>query len=400
MKKRIKLLNRIAQPGLAAMDPELYEVGDDQENPHGILVRSFNMLEMALGPDLLAIARAGAGVNNIPISRCTRQGIVVFNTPGGNANSVKELTLLGLLMAARNVLGGIRWVESLGTAENLAQLVEAGKSNFVGHELNSHTLGVVGLGAVGGRVANMAAHLGMQVIGCDPFMSVESAWGLSQSVQRAETYRELYPLVDFLTLHVPVTSETRGMINADALERMRDGVRIVNTARGELVNNQDMLAALKSGKVAAYVTDFPSPELMGQPGVIAIPHLGASTDEAEDNCALMAANQLRNYLENGNIVNSVNFPAASMPATGDARICVIHDNLPGMLATLSTLMGEHHINIENMLNRSRGDIAYTIIETTGVLPDNIGDTVRAVQGIIRVHIIHSQYAASALPKRE
>lgn len=398
MKRRIKLLNRIAQPGLDAMDAALYEVGEDVENPHGILVRSKNMHDMPLGADLLAIARAGAGVNNIPLKQCTRQGIVVFNTPGGNANSVKEMALLGMLLAARNVLGGIRWVENLGEVSDLAAEVETGKSNFVGHELMGHTLGVMGLGAVGGRVANLAHQLGMQVIGCDPFLSVEAAWGLSHSVQRADSYREMYPLVDYLTLHVPVTPDTRGMINQEALDRMRDGVKIINTARGELVNNQDMRKALDSGKVAVYVTDFPSPELVGHPKVISIPHLGASTDEAEDNCALMAANQLRNFLENGNIVNSVNFPAASMPATGDARICVIHDNLPGMLATLSSLMEEHHINIENMLNRSRGDIAYTIIETTGVMPPGIDDAVQAVQGVIRVHAIHSRFAASVLPR--
>ncbi len=383
--KRIRLLNRIAGVGIEEFDKAEYRVGADVEDPDGILVRSTDMQEMAFGPALKAIARAGAGVNNIPLRRCAQAGVVVFNTPGANANSVKELTLCALLLSCRDIAGGIEWVKSLPEEGDLMKAVEAGKGAFAGVELAGRTLGVVGLGAIGGQVANIAQHLGMSVIGCDPYLSVDAAWRLSRNVLKAADFDDLYRRSDFITLHVPSSADTRGMISAKSIARMKRGVRIVNLARADLVVNADLAEALRDGRVARYVTDFPSRELLGVRGVVALPHLGASTEEAEDNCAVMAARELREFLENGNITNSVNFPDASMPHLGDARVCVMHYNIPHMLARFSSILSNENINIENMLNRSRDDMAYTIIEIRGQVPEDVVTAIRDAEGVLRVN---------------
>lgn len=381
---KIKLLNNISPLGLAVLDKKEHQFGKDIDNPDAILVRSADLHELEFNPELKAIARAGAGVNNIPLSRCTKEGIVVFNTPGGNANSVKELTICALLLASRDVLGGIVWVRELGADPGLAKAVEAGKGAFAGVELHNRTLGVIGLGAVGGQVANMGQALGMNVIGCDPFLSVEAAWRLSTNITRANSFDEVFGEADYLSLHVPATADTRGFINQKALARMKDGVRIINTARADLVDEDAMKAAIDSGKVARYVTDFPTPGLNGYNHVLSIPHLGASTEEAEENCAVMAAKQLKEFLRTGNITNSVNFPQVNLPMTDHGRVCITHYNIPNMLARFSTMLAEKGINIENMLNRSRDDIAYTIIELDNAVKDDMAAILGGMHGVIRV----------------
>lgn len=385
--KQILLLNKIAKVGTDRLDPAVYTVGDSVPAPEGIMVRSANMLDTAFNPELLAIARAGAGVNNIPLDRCTQEGIVVFNTPGANANGVKELALCALFLASRDVVGGIEWVKTLAGDENAAKTVEKGKSKFAGCEIKGKTLGVIGLGAIGGMVANAAVHLGMDVIGCDPYLSVEGAWNLNHHVRRAATYDEIYATADYLTIHVPATADTKGMIRAETLATMKDGVKIINLSRDSLVNGADMKAALESGKVSRYVTDFATPDMIGVPGVIITPHLGASTEESEDNCAVMAALELDDYLTNGNIKNSVNFPAVSMPRSGDVRVCVLHENIPGMLNLLTGVVSEEKLNIENMTNKSRGNAAYTILDVTGAVPAEAAAKLRALEGVVRVRVI-------------
>ena len=335
--KNIKLLNKIAPVGIDVFDKTKYNVSDDVDAPEGIMVRSADMLSAEFGPELKAIARAGAGVNNIPVKRCAEEGIVVFNTPGANANGVKELTICALLLASRKIVKGVEWANTLAGTEGVAKAVEKGKSAFAGVELAGKTLGVIGLGAIGGMVANAVRHLDMNVVGCDPYISVDAAWGLSRNIEKAATYDDIYAMSDYITLHVPSTPETKGMINAETIAKMKDGVRIVNLARGDLVNTDDLKAALASGKIAAYVTDFPTEETVGVDGIITIPHLGASTEESEDNCAVMAARELTEFLENGNITNSVNYPNVSMPHVGDARICVMHSNTPNMLSSISLM---------------------------------------------------------------
>ncbi len=384
--KEIKLLNKIAPVGLEVFDPTSYQLSAEAADPAGILVRSADMHSYELNPSLRAIARAGAGVNNIPLPRCTQAGIVVFNTPGGNANSVKELTLLALLLASRDVLGGIGWVKSLAGQQDIAKQVEAGKSAFAGQELLHRSLGVVGLGAVGGAVANAGLSLGMDVVGYDPGLSIDAAWQLSRNIGHASGPEEVCRQADYISLHVPSTAQTRGMINARSLSLMKDGVRLINMARADLVVEEDVKQALDAGKLACYVTDFPTDGLVGYKNVIAIPHLGASTEEAEDNCAVMAARQLKEYLENGNIRNSVNFPDVSMPHVGEARICILHRNVPNMLAQFSTKLGEIGINIENMLNRSRDEVAYTMIELRDQPLASVPDALRAIEGVIRVAV--------------
>lgn len=384
--KQIKLLNSIAASGLDLLREAGYGLGTDIADPDGIMVRSADMHSYAFGDKLLAIARAGAGVNNIPVDACTKKGVVVFNAPGANANGVKELTVCALLLASRDIVAGINWAQGLKGQENVTKLVESGKGAFAGHEIQGKVLGVVGLGAVGGQVANVAHDMNMQVLGCDPFLSVDAAWRLSHSIGKASSFDDLYEQSDYLTLHVPSTPETKGMINKETLGRMKDGVRIINLARGDLVNNEDIKAALQSGKVARYVTDFPTEDLLGVEGVIAIPHLGASTEEAEDNSALMAAKELTQYLETGNISNSVNFPEASMPRVGDVRLCVLHWNVPKVLAGLASAISEMGINIEHMLNRSKGYAAYTIIEISGELPPDLVPTILAIESVIRVNV--------------
>ena len=383
--KNIKLLNKIAKVGTDRLPADKYNVGDGVDCPSGIMVRSAAMHDYAFNPELLAIARAGAGVNNIPIEKCTNEGIVVFNTPGANANGVKELVICGLMLSARDVVGGVQWAQTL--TEDVAKAVEKGKSQFAGSEILGKTLGVIGLGAIGGLVANSAVHLGMDVVGCDPFLSVEGAWNLNHHVRKGASYDTIYSEADFLTLHVPSTPQTKGMINKNTLAQMKDGVKILNFSRADLVVADDLKDALASGKVSAYVTDFPTEEILGVKGVVAIPHLGASTEESEDNCAVMAALELDDYLTDGNIKNSVNFPAVSMPRSADCRVCVLHKNIPAMLSTITAAFSECGINIENMTNKSRGDAAYTMLDIVGEANDDILDKLTSTEGIIRVRVL-------------
>ena len=381
----ILLMNKIAAVGTDKLDRNMYNVGDSVGAPDGIMVRSAAMHDMEFNPELKAIARAGAGVNNIPLERCTDAGIVVFNTPGANANGVKELVLCALILASRNIVGGIEWVKTL--SDDVAKAVEKGKSKFAGTEIKGKTLGIIGLGAIGGMVANTAVHLVMDVVGCDPYLSVEGAWNINHHIKKAATYENIYAVSDYITLHVPATPQTKGMINKETIAQMKDGVKILNFSRADLVVIDDLKEALASGKVSAYVTDFPSEEIINVPGIIAIPHLGASTEESEDNCAVMAALELRDYLENGNIRNSVNFPALVMPRSGDHRICVLHKNIPTMLSQITALLSENNINIENMTNKSRGDVAYTVTDIAGDIGKVSVDKIKNIEGIIRVRVI-------------
>ncbi len=384
----VKLLNKIAKVGTDRLDPAKYNVSDSIENPDAILVRSAKMHEMTFNPELKAIGRAGAGVNNIPIDRCADEGIVVFNTPGANANGVKELAIASLLLASRNIVGGIEWAKAHKGETGIAALAEKEKAKFAGCEIEGKSLGVIGLGAIGGLVANAAKGLGMKVYGCDPFITVQAAWGLSRSIEKAASYDDIYASCDYISLHVPATKETTGMINADTIAKMKDGVRIINLARAELVDSKALLAAIKSGKIAAYITDFITDDLVGQDDrIVCIPHLGASTEESEDKCAVMAANEIAEYLEVGNIVHSVNFPDASMPHTGDARLCIMHKNVAGVLSTISTAFAEDNVNIENMINRSRGNYAYTIVEIVGGISDEVVEKIRTLDSIIRIRVI-------------
>ncbi len=385
--KKIKLMNKIAAVGTDVFDKAVYEVSDSVEAPCAMMVRSANLHEMEYNPELLAIARAGAGVNNIPTDECAKRGIVVFNTPGANANGVKELAIAALILASRDVAGGIEWVKANAADENISKTVEKEKSKFAGCEILGKTLGVIGLGAIGGLVANTAKNLGMKVVGCDPYLTVNAAWSLSSAVHHAQSYDEIYAVSDYITLHVPATSATKGMINKETIAKMKDGVRIINLARAELVNSADMKEALESGKVAAYVTDFPTPETVGMKNTVNIPHLGASTAESEDNCAVMAAQQLDEFLKTGNIKNSVNFPAVSIPHTGAARVCINHMNIPNMLSQISGAFSAEGINIENFSNGSKGDYAYTIVEIMTDIPSGIVEKLQAIEGIIRVRAI-------------
>ena len=385
--KNIQLLNKIAKIGTDKLNPALYNVGADVTAPEGIMVRSANMLDMDFNPELLTIARAGAGVNNIPLDKCTKEGIVVFNTPGANANGVKELAVCALLLASRDIVAGIEWVGTLKDDPDAAKTVEKNKSKFAGCELQGKTLGVIGLGAIGGLVANIAVRLGMKVVGCDPYLSVDAAWNLNHNITHAATYEEVYKVADYVTIHVPATADTKGMINKDTMANMKDGVKIINLSRDSLVKSADMIEALASGKVSRYVTDFATPELIGVQGAILIPHLGASTEESEDNCAVMAALQMDDYLQNGNIKNSVNFPAVSMPRSGDTRLCVLHENVPGMLTSLTGAVAAEGLNIENMTNKSRGNAAYTMLDVTGEVPAAVAEHLAALDGVLRVRVI-------------
>lgn len=386
---RIKTLNKISPAGLSVLDKSRFTVSDDAENEDGILVRSADMQDYPFPENLRAIARAGAGTNNIPIARCSEAGIVVFNTPGANANAVKELTVCALLLASRDVMGGADWVKlQAGSGADVAAAVEKGKSQFVGPELMGKTLGVIGLGAIGVQVANIATKLGMTVYGYDPFLSVDAALSLSRFVHRAMDLETIYKNCDYITLHVPQTPETRGMINTDAINMMKGHVRILNLARGGLVNDDDMLAALETGRVAAYVTDFPNNKIVQGKRVVAIPHLGASSPESEENCAVMAAQELKDYLENGNIRNAVNLPSLVQDWSGETRLCIIHRNVPNMLASVTTVLSREHVNVENMTNKSRGEYAYTIVDVSARVGDAVADELRAIDGILRVRVLN------------
>lgn len=383
----IQTLNKISKYGTDNFDTAKYTVADEVANPDAIMVRSAAMHDMEFGSNLLAIARAGAGVNNIPVDKCAEQGICVFNTPGANANAVKELVIAGLLLTSRKIPDAMIWAQTLkGNGAEVGKMVEKGKSQFAGPEIMGKTLGVIGLGAIGVLVANAAIALGMKVVGYDPFLSVKAALSLDPSVKTVSDVKDLYAAADYVTIHVPFNADTKGTINADAIAAMKDGVRVLNFARGELVDNSAILPALESGKVAAYITDFPSDEVLGAKGVIAVPHLGASTPESEDNCAKMAALELIDYIENGNIKNSVNYPDASMNAAG-TKICIMHKNVPAVISALTTALGDAGLNIDNMLNKSKKDYAYTLLDVAGDVSDDVVAKLAAVDTVIKVRVI-------------
>ena len=384
---KILTLNKISKNGLERLPKDSYEILSECDAPDGILLRSFNMHEMELPDTLKGVARAGAGVNNIPLDKCSEKGVVVFNTPGANANAVKELVIAGLLLSSRKIVDGINWVQSLKDEKDVAKLVEKGKSQFVGPELLGKKIGVVGLGAIGVLVANAANSLGMSVMGYDPFISVDAAWRLSRGVHKAPTLDAIIAECDFITLHVPLNDETKYMINEETIAKMKNGVRILNFSRAKLVNDDAIKAALAQGKVAVYVTDFPDEGLLGLGNVITIPHLGASTPESEDNCAQMAALQLKNYLEFGIIENSVNLPTCVMPYVGRRRICVIHRNIPNVVGPLTTAVAKRGINIDNMLNKSKGDYAYTTIDIDDGDIEHVKEDLVRIEGVISVRII-------------
>ena len=383
---QIKTLNKISKNGLDRFNAN-YNCADEIDAPDAILVRSASMHEMEMPESLLAIARAGAGVNNIPCDKCAEQGIVVFNTPGANANAVKELVLAGLLMCSRKVLPAIEWAKTLkGNGAEVGKMVEKGKGAFAGPEIMGKKLGVIGLGAIGILVANAASALGMEVYGYDPYLSVDAAWKLSRSIKHAADMNEIFKECDYITVHVPLTPDTKGFINNDSIATMKDGVRILNFARGDLVDSDAIIDALANGKVAAYVTDFPSDEVIGVDGVIAIPHLGASTPESEENCAVMAVDEIREYLENGNIVNSVNMPNVVVPRSTAVRVCIVHNNIPNMIAQISSAVSACNINIEKLNNQSRKDFAYTILDVESI-DDAAIESIKAIDGVIRVRVI-------------
>ena len=380
-------MNNIARQGLQELEAAGLTVDVDAENPDGLLIRSAKLHDTVFGDRLLAIARAGVGTDNVPVARCTEEGIAVFNTAGANAEAVKELALCALLLASRNVVGGIEWVKSLAGNDNVAAAVEKGKSAYVGPEINGKTLGIIGLGAIGSLVANAAAELGMTVYGYDPYMSVDAAWRLNSVVRHAPDQDIIFRECDYVMVQVHYNDETRHMLGAAQFAKMKQGVRIINLARGELVDDEAMLAALASGKVARYVTDFPNNALVGQENVVAIPHLGASTPESEEKCAVMAAQELADYLYNGNIKNGVNLPNVRLERTGAARLTVIHRNVPRMINRFLDLIGEQNINVEHMINKPRGDVAYTIIDTGSDIPGEIEEKIGAMDEVMRVRVI-------------
>lgn len=383
----IHYLNPISCKGTQLFTDQ-YQTADGLADAQGVLVRSASMHQLPLPEDLLAIARAGAGVNNIPLKECADRGIVVFNTPGANANSVVELALCGILLASRDIVGGINWVQSIRQEPEIAKLVEKGKSRFAGHEIRGKNLGVIGLGAIGGPLANDARRLGMNVAGFDPFISIDAAWHLDSQIRRVQNREELYPWSDVISLHVPLTEDTRKMINAEAISRMKDGVVILNFARDALVDDEAMAEALASGKVSRYVTDFPNPASANMPGCIAIPHLGASTQESEDNCARMAVTELMNYLENGNIVHSVNYPDCDMGVcTTAGRITLLHKNIPSSLGRFTAVIAGENLNIAGLMNKSRGEYAYTMLDLDHTASPAVVEALGKIEGVVKVRVI-------------
>ena len=386
--KKILTLNSIS-PVIHDVFDSTYDISSDVKNPVGIMLRSFKMQGYELAPETIAIARAGAGVNNIPVEEYAKQGVVVFNTPGANANAVKELVIAAMLLGSRKIVDAIAWAKTLkGQGEEVAKLVEKGKSQFVGGELLGKKVGVIGLGAIGAKVADAALGLGMEVLGFDPYLSVDAALKLSRHVKVVKDMDEILKNCDYITIHIPyIAAQNKGFINAGNIRKMKDGVVIINCARGELVNNEDIIKAAKSGKVARYVVDFPADELIGEENIICIPHLGASTPEAEDNCAVMAAQELIDYIENGNIVNSVNYPTCAMPRTTDYRMVILHKNISNILAQITGVVGAQKINIANMSNKSKGEYAATILDVENEITDKMLSAITAIDGIIKVRVI-------------
>ncbi len=384
---KINCLNPISQVGLADLTGD-FHITDKVDEAEGILVRSASMHEMELPDSLLAVARAGAGVNNIPLDKCAEKGIVVFNTPGANANGVKELVLAGMLLAARDIVGGIEWIKENASDADIAKTAEKQKKNYAGTEIAGKKLGVIGLGDIGVKVANAALHLGMDVYGYDPYLSVNAAWNLSRNVHHVEKVEEIYKECDYITIHVPLLDSTKGTINREAISQMKDGVVVINYARDLLVSETDMLEALKNGKVARYVSDFPNATTAGQPGVILTPHLGASTEESEDNCAKMAVEEIMDYLNNGNIKNSVNYPAIDMgPCDNKGRVAVFHKNQANMIAQFTAVFGAEKINISDMMNKSRGDYAVTLLDLDDVPTESLVEKLAAAEGVLRVRVV-------------
>lgn len=390
---KIQTLDRISAVGLDNFPRDEYEIASEIVKPDAILVRSHDMLSMEIDPNIKAVARAGAGVNNIPVKDLAQKGVVVFNTPGANANAVKELVILGLLMASRPVIAANQWVNSLaGKGAEIATLAEKGKKNFIGQEVKGKTLGVIGLGAIGAQVANTAVELGMNVIGYDPFLSVDAAWSLNHQVKHAETLDTLLAKADYLTFHVPETPDTKGFVNANTIKNMKNGVKLINIARGGLVNNEDVLAAIRAGKISCMVTDFAAEELIACDKVICLPHLGASTPEAEDNCAVMAVKELRDFLERGIIKNSVNFPKTTTDnpiPCGGTRLCISHKNEPGLVAQFTTILGEANLNIEGMVNQNRCEVAYNIIDVAGKVTEQTLENLTAIKDVTKVRPIYN-----------
>ena len=386
---KIQNLNKIDEEGLKIFPSDQYQIDSKLADPDAIILRSFDMLNMEMPSSLMAIARAGAGYNNIPVDKCTEKGIVVFNTPGANANGVKELVIAGLLLTSRDIANGIEWAKTLkGKGAEIPALVEAGKNNYGGSEIQKKTLAVIGLGAIGVLVANAARALGMEVVGYDPYMSVNAALKLSSSVNVARSLEATVANADFVTINIPQTSETKGYINKNLIAQMKDGVRILNFARGGLINNADMKVALESGKVGKYITDFPDADVLEMKNVVAIPHLGASTAESETNCAIMAVDQLREYLEKGNIINSVNFPVAEMDRSGETRILIANKNVPNMVSQITTVLASENVNIANMLNRNRNEIAYNIIDVDRAdVSDTCISKLKAIEGVFMIRVI-------------
>ena len=380
---KIKLMNKISKVGTDLFGQQ-YQIGEEIESEDGILVRSATLHDYQFPSTRLAIARAGAGVNNIPIDQCSEQGIVVFNTPGANANAVKELVLCALFLSSRQIVEGIDWVKTLKGQEGVGKLVEKGKSQFVGPEIDGKKLGIIGLGAIGVHVANAAIKLGMEVYGYDPYISVDAAWGMSKWVKNAQNMDTIFSECDYITLHAPSTPETKAMINQESIAKMKDGVRIINFARADLVDSQAVLEGIQKGKIKKYITDFATEDIIDQKDVIVMPHLGASTPESEDNCAIMAVKEMQDYLENGNITHSVNLPSVHEPRTTKYRICLIHKNVPNMLAQFATLFANKHINIENMVNKAKGEYAYTMIDTQDVVDC---EELKNLDHVIQVRVI-------------